>query len=515
MESRVKKSFLNARTNLIFYALVLGVTFISRRAFLEILGKDFVGLTTTLSNMLGLMNLAEMGVGAAIGYMLYKPLFERDTAKINQIISVFGYIYNRIGLAVLGIAVIVSCFLPLIFSRTSIPMGVIFFAYYSFLGSSLLSYFANYRQLLLGADQKQYVVTTYIQSANILRLLIQTGLAYYTSNLYVWVAMEMTFSVIYSIILNRRIAKTYPWLKSSVREGKSLFRQFPEVVKYTKQLFVHRLAGTALYNLSPVLIYAYTSLKMVAYYTNYSLIIEKVFLLITQIIGSVQAGVGHLVAQNDKDRTHKVYWELTALYYFIAIVVVISIYHLIDPFISLWIGKNYILPNITLVIILINLFIRITRIANESFIYAHGLFYDVWAPLTEAVINISLSIAGGIFLGLNGVLLGSTVSLICIVMVWKPYFLFRDGFKQSIMNYIPKIALNYLIFLFTIGATYYLKGFIPIDPSESYWQWIKYALLIFGMTGVISFAFMYVSVKGMRDITFRFARLITSRLRRS
>ena len=185
MESRVKKSFLNARTNLIFYALVLGVTFISRRAFLEILGKDFVGLTTTLSNMLGLMNLAEMGVGAAIGYMLYKPLFERDTAKINQIISVFGYIYNRIGLAVLGIAVIVSCFLPLIFSRTSIPMGVIFFAYYSFLGSSLLSYFANYRQLLLGADQKQYVVTTYIQSANILRLLIQTGLASYTSNLYV------------------------------------------------------------------------------------------------------------------------------------------------------------------------------------------------------------------------------------------------------------------------------------------------------------------------------------------
>ena len=87
-ESRVKKSLLNARVNLIFYFLTLILSFFSRKIFLDTLGADFVGLTGTLQNLLGFLNLAELGIGSAIGYVLYKPLFEHDEGKINEIISV-------------------------------------------------------------------------------------------------------------------------------------------------------------------------------------------------------------------------------------------------------------------------------------------------------------------------------------------------------------------------------------------------------------------------------------------
>ena len=115
-ESRVTKSILNARINLIFYFLSLGLSFFSRKIFLENLGADFIGLSGTLVNILGFLSLAEMGVGTAVAYNLYKPLQEKDIEKINDIISVFGFLYRKIGIFIFIAALIISGLLPFIFN---------------------------------------------------------------------------------------------------------------------------------------------------------------------------------------------------------------------------------------------------------------------------------------------------------------------------------------------------------------------------------------------------------------
>ena len=127
-ESRVKKTLLNARVNLVFYFLTLALSFFSRKIFLDCLGADFVGLTGTLQNLLGFLNLAELGIGSAIGYVLYKPLFERNQEKINEIISVMGYLYRCIGIMILSAGCVLACFLPLIFpdSTTIVLRGLIY-----------------------------------------------------------------------------------------------------------------------------------------------------------------------------------------------------------------------------------------------------------------------------------------------------------------------------------------------------------------------------------------------------
>ena len=122
-ESRLKKSLLNARVNLIFYVLALILSFFSRKIFLDSLGTDFIGLVGTLQNLLGFLNLAELGVGAAIGFVLYKPIFENDRDSINEIISVMGYVYRWIGLIILLSGIILSLFLPLIFPAGNTGMG--------------------------------------------------------------------------------------------------------------------------------------------------------------------------------------------------------------------------------------------------------------------------------------------------------------------------------------------------------------------------------------------------------
>lgn len=502
-ESRVKKSLLNARVNLIFYFLTLILSFFSRKIFLDTLGADFVGLTGTLQNLLGFLNLAELGIGSAIGYVLYKPLFEHDEGKINEIISVFGYLYRWIGFIILGAGLILASFLPLIFPNTQFEMGIIFFAYFAFLASSLIGYFANYKQTLLGADQKNYVVTAYFQTGNIIKVLIQMASAYYTGSYYLWVVIELTFGIIYSIILNWKINQVYPWLRSEVRLGKQLFKKYPEVMKYTKQLFVHKIGGFTQWQTTPFLIYAFVSLQTVAYYGNYTIIVDKINGFISNFLGSTGAGVGNLIAEGNKSKEFRVFWELLVIRFFVSGIIMFSIFVLIEPFIVLWLGDEYILPQTVLVIILINFFLTLTRGATDQFLYGHGLFYDTWSPLVEASIYIVVAIVGGHFLGLGGVLLGSTVSLALVVGCWKPYFLFAKGFKISVIKYWIGWWKYVFLILLSGGLSYYLLSLIPIRPYEHWGMWIIYAIITTTTITLIETILLFLFTQGMRDFVKR------------
>lgn len=174
-ESRSKKSLLNAKVNLICYFISLLIAFFTRKIFIDHLGADFVGLTGTLQSILGFLNLAELGIAGAISFVLYKPIFNNDKIQINEIISVFGYLYRCIGLIILGAGIILSVFLPLIFPNTSFSWIIIYLGFYAYLLSSLLGYFVNYKQTLLSADQRNYEVTGYYQAVISTKMILQMG----------------------------------------------------------------------------------------------------------------------------------------------------------------------------------------------------------------------------------------------------------------------------------------------------------------------------------------------------
>lgn len=503
-ESRLHKSLLNARVNLIFYFITLFLSFFSRKIFLDKLGDDFVGLTSTISNLLDFLNLAELGIGSAIGVVLYKPLFEADKTKINEIISVFGYFYHRIGLCILAGGIALSAFLPWIFGKTEFPVGLIFFAFYSFLTSSLIGYFANYKQTLLGADQRNYVVTAYFQTSNLFKTIIQMALAYYTRNYYLWVAIELCFGIIYSIILNWKIRQVYPWLAADLKSGKRLKQKYPLIMNYAKQLFVHKIGSLVQFQIKPLLIYAFVSLQIVAFYGNYTLIIDKLALLIRNLLGSTGAGVGNLIAEGNETQIKRVFWELIALNYFIAGVLVFSVYYLIEPFITLWVGPEYILSRPVLILILANMFIMQTRGTVDQFLYGYGLFSDIWAPIAETIASLSIALAGGYYWGLSGILLGSVVSMLFIVTLWKPYFLYNKGFHSRIWLYWKEILkITLLIILSWIITHLYITSVVTIQPDKSYWSWILYALAIVPVFGVLSFALMYMFCPGLKTCVTR------------
>lgn len=511
-ESRLHKSLLNARVNTIFYFITLFLSFFSRKIFLEKLGDDFVGLTGTISNLLDFLNLAELGIGAAIGAVLYKPLFINDRSSINEIISVFGYFYRKIGLIILTAGVLLSCFLPLIFIDTTFSLSLIYYVYLSFLATTLIGYFANYKQTLLGADQRNYVVTAYFQTSNLVKALIQMALAYYTQNYFYWVTIELIFGVVYSIILNWKIRQVYPWLDSEVKSGKALKDKYPLVMTYSKQLFVHKIGTLVQFQIKPLLIYGFVSLKIVAYYGNYALIVDKLSLLVNNVLGSTGAGVGSLIAENDNKKIKQVFWELTSLRYFIAGVLVFSVYYLINPFITLWIGSGYILNNTVLILILCNMYIAQTRGTNDQFMYGYGLFNDLWAPITEAAISILVSFIAGYYWELEGVLSGSVVSMFLIIVLWKPYFLFRDGFKDKVYLYWKEIIKYILLFALTWFCIRMLILKLAFEsPDHGYLAWFIFASITVSMFSLVYATLMYFFSIGFRYLIQRILRKIFAR----
>lgn len=511
-ESRLTKSILNARVNLIFYFLTLLLAFFSRKIFLDSLGANFVGLTGTLQNLLGFLNLAEMGIGAAIGYVLYRPLYEEDKPKINEIISVMGYMYRCVGLVILGAGIILALFLPKIFADTEFDTPIIYFVYFSFLASSLIGYFINYRQTLLGADQRNYVVTAYYQTANICKIVIQMTIAAYSGNYYLWAAIELVFGVLYSFILNYKINKVYPWLKSEIKLGRSLLTKYPDVIKYTKQLFVHKIALVVYHQISPFLIYAFASLQTVAYYGNYSLIVSKLDGVISNLLGSTTAGVGSLIAEGNKDKILKAYWELMALRFVIASVFVFALYKLLPSFIILWLGSQYVLPNNILILILITYFLGLVRGTNDQFIMGYGLFYDIWAPFAEALILVVFAILGGKIWGFAGVFLGNIMSTIIIVYIWKPYMLFTKGFKLSLCKYWLPWLWHCILFVSVIIISYNLMSFIQyIDNAAAGWlNWIASGVIIVVLHSVLTFVVFYIGTTGMKNFVERIATKVSA-----
>lgn len=503
MGERVHKSLLNAKVNLVFYFLSLFFAFFSRKIFLDCLGAEFIGLTGTLGNILGYLNLAELGVGAAISFHLFKPIQQHNRQQICEILSVFGYLYEHIGQVILLGGIIISLFFPLIFNKEEMGMGIIYFAFYSFLGSSLIGYFINYRQILLSADQKNYLVSIYFQSAGLVKTAMQILLAYYYKNLYVWVFIEFLFGIIGCIILNWKINKEYPWLKTSKSNGRLLLKSYPDIIRNTKQIFIHKIKDFLLGRSDELFIYIFVSLKMVAYYGNYILIVTKLSSLFKSVLDSVSAGIGNLVAENNKSNTIKVFWELMTIHHFIAGLICCCIYFLIEPFISLWLGEKYIMNHTILVMLLIYQYIAQSRGVVDMYNHAHGLYADTWSAWVELILNISITVSVALKYGIIGILLGKIISVFVIVILWKPYYLFSQGLKLSIRIYWNGTIRYYIIFALSFCIALFMSSITSINPRMNYISLIQYGIIVIGSYFIVNTSLLYIWANGSKDCLSR------------
>ena len=451
---------------LAFYFINLLLQFFSRKVFLDYLGAEILGLNTTATNLLQFLNLAELGIGPAIACTLYKPLLERDTTTINEIVSLQGWLYRRIAWIVIAGSLMLTAFFPLIFAKMPLPLWYAYASFGVLLVSALLSYFVNYKQIVLSADQKEYKIRYSYKAAMLVKILCQLLAIEYLSDGYIWwLILEVVFAIIASVVLEHTIKRSYPWIITDLRKGKALSRKYPNILKKVKQLFFHKIGSFALTQISPIIIYAYTTLTIVALYGNYMLVILGIQTLMAAIFNSMNAGIGNLVAEGNHERIFSVFEELFSVRFLFTSVMCFGVFILTPSFITLWIGKEYVMDSMTLLLMTAILFINLSRTTVDTYINAYGLFSDIWAPAVETAINIGMSVLLGYFFGLQGVLLGVLISLLLIIFCWKPYFLFRKGLRLPLRIYVVLYIKHLAVAIFLCGLDlfYFWTGYVVLS----------------------------------------------------
>lgn len=507
--SRTKKSIRNSAVAVSLQVLALLIGFWSRRIFLNHLGTEVLGLNTTANSLLQFLNLAEMGIGGAIGVTLYKPLFENNIKKIREVVALNGWLYKRIALVVIAGSAILGLFFPQIFSKMELP---IWYAYASFgvlLYGSLLSYFVNYKQVLLSADQKEYKIQFSFKLVSIFKLIFEAfAVKYFDNGFLWWLGLEFTFSTISAIVLTHTIHKEYPYLKENVDDVSTLHKRYPDVTKKIRQIVFQKIGGFILTQSSPILIYAFASLSLVAMYGNYTILTVNLGLILTAMFSGINGSVGNMVAEGDKKLILKVFREMFSFRFFLAGVASICLLVLTEPFLHLWIGPEYLLGKTTLILVVLIFILGQVRLTVDSFCYAYGIFWDIWAPLTEGAINIGTAILLGSKFGLNGVLAGVALSQIIMIYIWRPYLLFRWGLKEPISYYIRIFAKHCLLFILTGVIILLLVKVVDIEVTRGFGVFFIYAVAVFILTSAVFGGLLYAFEPGIRSLIGRLLNIV-------
>lgn len=480
--SRSSKSIKNFKIALLGQGSGLVISFIARIIFIRILGSEYLGLNGLFTNILTVLSLAELGVGEAITYSLYKPLAENDNYKCKMLMQLYKKMYIIIGIIILIVGIFVTPFLPYIINDIPSIKGINYI-YILFVINTSVSYFFSYKRNLIIADQNRYVATIYRYFFYFLLNIFQIVFLIITRNYIIFLILQIFFTLIENFFISLKANKMYPYLKdnSKIQLDKDSKK---EIIKNTKAMMMHKIGGTIVSSTDNILLSKFVGLIEVGLYSNYFLITNALNIIYGQFYSSILASVGNLVVEQKTEHQYKVFQNIDFMGFLVYSFSSVCLLCLFNPFITLWIGKQYTFNISIVLVIVINFYITGMRKSVLTFREASGLFYkDRWKAIIEAIVNLIASIILANKYGTIGVFLGTLISSVSVCVWVEPYVLFKYGFNKKLSVYF-KCYFKYLFFTVYLAILSYFTCFFINETN----------LVSFILKMIICFTVFFVNV---------------------
>lgn len=456
---RVLNSFKNIYIGLLSQLILTLLSFFSRKVFLDSLGTEYLGINGLLTNILSMLSLVEGGIGASIIYDLYEPLAYNNKKKVISLYQLYKKIYFYIAILIGLLSLVLLPFLN-IFVKEGINIPYFKTVYFIFIIKNIISYLNAHKWAIINADQKGYIITKYNLIFQVISIFLKILILKITENYILYLLIELlvfTFQNIWNGII---VDKNYSYLKTKEKYKVDAITKEKLIVN-TKALLFHNIGYYCVFSTDNILISSFIGMSMVGLYSNYTLIINQVNALINPLLNGIGASVGNLVVTESKEKKY----EIFNLIYFINFVIystcIICLYNLLELFIALWLGKSLLLDHSIFIIILVNLYLTGMRSSILTFKTKSGIFKeDKFNPVIEGIINLVVSIVLVQYIGLKGILLGTTISTIC-TQIWLPAKLvYNKIFEKSVIEYFKKYSLYMILTLMLAGITNYLCSFV-------------------------------------------------------
>ena len=477
--------------NLVMTIGISVTLFLINRYFAFYLGSTNLGLMKFFTQLLAYLNLAEMGISTASAYALYRPLSERNYKQVSIILTTISSLYNKVFLIVIIVGVFLSPIIPL-FIKDKIIKSNIYLYWILYVISTALNYLFIKYSILFTADQKYGFVRLVEGGSRICCQAIQIFIIIEYKSFLGFILVLIINNLIQYIFYKLYYRKYYNYIIKVSQKEKS-------ITKDLKNLFWHRLAGLVVFNTDLVLIAKFISLEVVGIYASYLMIVQMVMTFFNIILNVLKPKIGKFIAEHNKKEIFYYFKNLNILFLYFSIVFTFCTYKLINYFVLLWLGNYYILPQETVLLISINLFILTFRGIIDIFKEASGFFDDIYLPIFESIINFVLSIILVQYLGLNGVILGTICSNILIICIAKPIIVFERCFDKSKVQYM-KIYGNYIfLVIISLLCLKFITNLINWNKDISWSYWIINSCLIFSASLIVVFI-IFLSNNDFKDI---------------
>lgn len=464
MSNRMKKSTINTIVAFILNLLTMILAFVTQTFFIKILGQEYLGIHGLFNNIISILGIVELGIGAAIVFNLYKPLAENNTELIKSLMNVYKKCYILIASVITFIGLLILPFLNIIIGEISIRENIQFI-FILYLVDVVISYMLTYKRSIMYADQKNYIINAIHILYIILLNLLQIITLIFTNDFILYVFIRIICRSVESLIIIYVSNKYYPYLKEKNVE-KLDGHYIKEIFIKVKGLIFHNIGGFIIFGTDNIIISMTKGLGIISVglYSNYSMIIQAVSGFFTQIFSSITSSVGNLLIENNAQKSYNTYMNMLFINSLLASNAAICILTLIQPFIMIWIGDEFLLSIEVVFVLVINFYIQRMRKTCNTFKEAAGIFYeDRYVPLFEASINIISSIILVQFMGLSGVFIGTIFSSLVLFLYSYPKFVAKKLFDINFSKYIKPYICYGFVTIMTMIISYYITSIININ----------------------------------------------------
>lgn len=502
--SRTENSIINSAMSIVTQVLTVVLNFAVKTVFIKMLNDEYLGVNGLFTNIITMLSLADLGIGIAIPYSLYKPLAKKDEHKINVLMNFYKKVYTIIGIAVLLIGLSLTPFLGLIIK--DIPKNVphLSLIYILFVIHSASSYFFVYKKFLIDSDQKGYITSRIIFTFSTLLSIIQIILLVTTKNYILFLLSSIILVIIQNIYISNKANKLYPFIKNKTDE-KLEKEDMEGIKKNVSSLFIYKVGTVIMNGTDNIIISKFIGLIIVGFYSNYVLIINSITTVLNQIFNAITSSIGNLVVTTNKKRSKEVYDNLNFANFWLYALFGVCIIVLINPFINVWIGKKYVMGFSIVFLLVLNFYVLGMQSVTNSFRNAYGLFWIAkYRPIIMVIINIIISVVLVQFIGIEGVLIGTLISRLVTTAWLDPYIVHKYGFEISPKSYYIDY-LKYLVIFIAISII--LNYFVSMIAINNIFILILIAILVVIIVNVIlvllffktsEFNYFYDKIKKIR-----------------
>jgi len=440
--ARTKNAMKGILVGLIQRTFQMIVPFFVRTAMIHFMGIQYLGLNSLFTSVLHVLNLAELGVGAAMVFSMYKPIAEDDTATICALMKLYRRYYRIIGLLIGVVGLALTPAIPRLISGNVPAEMSIYVLYWLNLGATVLSYWLfAYRNCILQAHQRADVINTVLIITQAVQYTLQLAVILWVKNYYLYVIVLLLTTMLNNVLTAVIAAQKYPQYRPQGELPKPVVKQINGKIR---DLFTGKLGYVVLNSSDTIVISAFLGLSVLAVYQNYYFIMSSIIAVIEILMASIRAGLGNSFVTETREKNFRDMDKFTFLYMWVVGVGSCCFLTMYQPFMEIWVGRELMLgwPEVVCFAVYFYVFAlnKLLNVYKDS----AGLWHeDRIRPLVVAFVNLGLNLLWVRSWGLRGVIISTVISQLFVGIPWVLYNLFRLFFGRSLLKGFCASLLRY------------------------------------------------------------------------